>query len=269
MRVWTKWTVCVALLLVGAGPLAAQTNVTSKWENGNLIFWKRGTGESVLPVAPVVFHEDFLGMDFLDNENGSVGIWETVEVSLNTAIGVKADAANGILSMILDADSNAEDAVLYWGDQRGIDVSKAAIFEARVALAVLPTASVTVVFGMVDDHHLDKDTVASSAWFRLQGTNGDRVLVETDDTTNNNDDVDTGLDIVAAAYHYYRIDFGDLSDVRFYIDGDRVGAGTTFDMSNLSAAEAVMQPYFSLDKGSGTPVGTMDVDYVRIWSNRE
>jgi len=250
-------------------PAFGQAKTKSKYLDWNLIFYDRASIESVLPVAPVVFYEDFLGNDFLDTESGSVGIWETVEVNLNTAIAVRADTANGVLAMILDADSNAEDAVLYWGDQRGILVTAGAQFEARVNVATLPTVSTTLVIGMVDDHNLDKDTVNASAWFRIDSAGGAGVVkVETDDTTNDNDDVSAGTTAVAGTYYILRIDFTTITDVRFYINGARVGSGTTFDMSNLTAAEAVMQPYFSLDKGSGTPVGTLDIDYVRIWSDR-
>ena len=47
-----------------------------------------------------------------------------------------------------------------------------------------------------------------------------------------------------------------------------VATATTFDLSNLTDAEGLMQPYFSLDKASGTGLGTFDIDYVRIWSER-
>jgi len=52
------------------------------------------------------------------------------------------------------------------------------------------------------------------------------------------------------------------------VDGARLAAGTTFDMSNLTAGEQQMQPYFSLDKASGTGLGDMNIDYVKIWHNR-
>ena len=92
--------------------------------------------------------------------------------------------------------------------------------------------------------------------------------VETGDTTNNNDDTTTGLTLVAGTFNRFRIDFMDISDVKFYVDGARVASGTTFDMSNLTSAEAQFQPYISLDKASGTGVGTLLVDYVRIWAKR-
>jgi hypothetical protein len=113
---------------------------------------------------------------------------------------------------------------------------------------------------------VDKDTVANHAWFRWQASAV--LLTESDDTTNNNDDTATGLTTVVDTYGIYRIDFTDLTSVKFYVDGVRVSAATTFDMSNLSAAEKIMQPYFSLDKASGTGVGTLQIDYVRLWGPR-
>jgi len=56
--------------------------------------------------------------------------------------------------------------------------------------------------------------------------------------------------------------------VKFFVDGQRVCSDTTFDMSNLSASEQQMQPYFSLDKASGTGLGTLDIDYVKIFQTR-
>jgi len=166
----------------------------------------------------------------------------------------------------LAANSEAEDAVLYHGDNRTFDVGNGLIFETRVNMAVAPGTGVTAVFGMAGDHNLDKDTVAEAAWFRFQASMA--CLVETDDTTNNNDDVATGHTAVAGTYDIYRIDFTEIADVKFFINGARVASGTTFDMSNLTAAEQQMQPYFSLDKATGTGLGDINIDYVKIWQNR-
>ena len=238
----------------------------ARWVNGILTYYDSQTQEQLLPIAPIVFYDDFLGADLMVTETGSTGPWATVEVALNTAMGVSADVANGVLAAIIDADSNAEDAVLYWNNQKGISVKQGAIFEARIRMSVLPTTGVAVVFGMAGDHNLDKDSITEGAWFRFQASAA--LLCESDDTTNNNDDKAAGKTVVATDYHIYRIDFTDIADVRFYYDGEHVAAATTFDMSNLTDAEAVMQPYFSLDKASGTGVGTMLLDYVRIWSKR-
>ena len=108
--------------------------------------------------------------------------------------------------------------------------------------------------------------MTEAAWFRFDADLA--ADVETDDTTNNNDDISTGHTAVAGTYDIYRIDFTTIADVKFFINGTRVATGTTFDMSNLSAAEQQMQPYFSLDKASGTGLGDINIDYVKIFSNR-
>jgi hypothetical protein len=237
----------------------------SKWLRNILEFYDSATAERVLPLAPVVFLDDFLGYQARTSETGSTGTWLTIDVGDATQ-ALKADEPNGAFELALAATSEAEDAVLYWGDQRGLDLGNSASIEFRVDMAVLPTTGVAAVFGVVTDHNLDKDTVAVNAWFRLQASGA--ILVETDDTTNDNDDTATGITAVPGTYNIFRIDFHDLSDVKFYIDGNRVASSTTFDMSNLTSAEQVVQPYMSLDKASGTGVGTMVIDYVRAWSNR-
>lgn len=237
----------------------------SENKGGFLRFYDSATYESTLVIAPVFFQDDFVGVDAVfTTETGSVGIWDTVEVNLNTAIGASADAAGGAVDLIIDADSNAEDAVLYMANQRNFDAGSNLNFEAKVNFSTLPTTGVTAVLGVANDHNLDKDSVAAHAWFRLNASGA--VVVETDDTTNDNDDVSTGVTVVAGETNVFRIDLSDLSDVKFFINGARVASGTTFDMSNLSAGEELMQPYFSLDKASGIGVGTMSINKVTLWS---
>lgn len=224
--------------------------------------------ETLHSLAPVYFYDDFLGKDLMLSESGSAGIWEDVVVATGGTVTVATadDFDNGVAQLALDNTDEAQDAVLYWGDVRGIDIANDCVFEMRAGFSVLPTTGVTVVAGMAGDHNAAKDSVTEAAWFRWQASAA--ALAETDDTTNNNDDISTGETLVAAAFHIFRIDFTALSDVKFSIDGACVATGTTFDMSNLTAAEARMQPYFSLDKASGTGVGTLEVDYVRIWAKR-
>ena len=238
----------------------------ARWQANRLEFYDDQTHERVDPIAPVYFYDDFLCFQLNAAETGNPDVWETVEVDINAAVAVGADVANGVCSLALDADSNAQDAVLYFGDQRPFGVDQNLIFETRLTLSVLPTTGVCAVWGMVDDHNLDKDTVGVSAWFRLDASGA--LDVESDDTTNDNDDKTTGLTLVAGTYYIFRIDYTDTADVKFYVDGTRVSSGVTFDMSNMTAAEGHQQPYYSMDKASGTGVATMLIDYCRIWSDR-
>lgn len=245
----------------------------AKHVGGNLTYYDSATHERVLPVYPLVWMDDFLGAGGLatvpdsgSEENGFPWVKLAVQTGGTVLTAHVADGANGQFQLALDNTSEAQDAVLYFGDQRGFSVKHDAIFETRVRLSVLPTTGVTAVFGLAGDHNLAKDSVTEHAWFRAQASAA--ILAESDDTTNDNDDVATGVTVLATEWRTYRIDFTNLADVRFYIDGVAVGIGTTFDMSNLTDAEAVMQPYFSLDKASGTGVGTMLIDYVRVATNR-
>lgn len=217
-------------------------------------------------IAPLFFYDDFLGKEILQTESGSKGIWDTVEVNLNTAIGLVADASGGQVSLAADSDANAEDAVLYWGDQRGLDINAGLVFEFRGKLLVLPTLTGQFVLGLASDHNLAKDSVAVNAWFKFDG---DGVCVaETDDGTMDNDDKSTGITVLTTEWHVYRIDFTSLTDVRFYIDGVHVATGTTFGMSAVSASTGILQPYFSFDKDADAGVGTFLLDYVKAWQKR-
>ena len=189
--------------------------------------------------------------------------WVAIDVGAATQAYV-ADAS--AIAIALTNASEAQDAAVDYGDQLSWDVTNGGEMEFRAKLTVLPTTGVACVAGIAGPHNLDKDTVANHAWFRWQASAV--LLTESDDTTNNNDDTATGLTTVINTYGIYRIDFADLSDVKFYVDNVRVSSATTFDMSNLSAAEKIMQPYFSLDKASGTGVGTLQVDYVKFWGPR-
>jgi hypothetical protein len=234
---------------------------------GRQVFYDAESYETLLTGYPVQFVEDFLGSAGGGPFDGSA-IWKTIDVSASGTVvtAMLADTTNGQFQLALDAADEDQDAVLYMNDQKPFDVGNGLIFEARINVAVSMGTGVCAVFGMAGDHNLDKDTVTEAAWFRLQAA--DSILVETDDTTNDNDDQDTGIDVVNGTFNIYRIDFTTLSDVKFFIDGVRVLGSTTFDMSNLSASEQQMQPYFSIDKASGDALGTMNIDYVKIFSNR-
>jgi hypothetical protein len=72
---------------------------------------------------------------------------------------------------------------------------------------------------------------------------------------------------LAAVYKTFKIDFEKgLSDVRFFIEGERVAQDTTFDMSALAAGLNV-QPYVAVAKASGTGVPSITVAAVRAIFN--
>ncbi|KKL48834.1 hypothetical protein LCGC14_2321550 [marine sediment metagenome] len=239
----------------------------SKEIGGNLTFYESTTFERVAPLAPVMFYDDFLGTDLNKDESGSNGIWTHIDVSSagNTTPLIAADVANGVARLPLDGgQSEAQESGLTFGNQRPFVLNQGLIFEARVALQMLPTDVAEAVWGLAGDKNAVADTVAEGLWFKADGSGA--ILAETDDASENNDDKSTGTTLTATTFAIFRIDCRVITDIRFSINGDNVATATTFDASNV--ATLALQPYFHIAKASGSGVGVLDIDYVRVWQNR-
>jgi hypothetical protein len=239
------------------------------WHNtGHQVWYDDQTFETLENTYPLQYHDDFLGVAGGQVFDGTYA-WNILEVSAGGAPteAIVANSVNGQFLLHSTTAAEDQDVVLYQPASKTFDVGNGLIFEARINMAVAPGVGVRAVAGMSGPHNLDKDLTANAAWFSWAASMS--TAVETDDTTN-----DTAATAVATAvagtYNIYRIDFTTLANVKFFIDGVRVAASTTFDMSNLNAAEQQMQPYFSLDKtGAGVAGGgDINIDYVKILSNR-
>lgn len=233
----------------------------SFYENGNLTFYDSATHERTHPVAPCVFSDDFLGTGIRTTDT-----WTALDVSTagDTTPLIAPDVANGVARMPLDSTSEAQRSGLTFGDQRPFILNQGLIWEARVSLKVLPTLLAEAVWGLAGDDNSSADAVAQSIWFKADG--GGAIVVENDDGSLTNDDIATGTTVTADSFHIYRIDCSTPSDCRFFIDGDSVATGTTFDISTTPAL--ALQPYFAINKASGAGLGQLEVDYVRVWQNR-
>jgi len=235
------------------------------WKNtGFPIVYDKTTKETILPMFPVVFYDDFIGSAGGSVFDGTM-LWAVVDVNDATE-AIVADSSNGLFLLHLHVTSEDEDAVLYMGNNRNFDISKGLIWEARVNLENLPTLTAEAVWGVCGIHALANDAILVSAWFKADGSGA--LLVETDDTTNDNDDTATGITMAAGTYYNFRIDFTDEEDVKFYVNDVRVAAATTFDMSNLAGDEYKVQPYFDLDKTGDAGLGDLNIDYVRMFQDR-
>lgn len=115
-------------------------------------------------------------------------------------------------------------------------------------------AVTTLVLGLASAQNDTADSVATNAWFRMEGSASlSNVVVESDDAVRDNNDVATGATL-SSTYKKLLLDFTNgLADVRFYLDGARVAAGTLFDMSGITAGQNV-QPFVQLQKASGAGV---------------
>jgi hypothetical protein len=235
----------------------------AKWRNAQLAYYDGTTFETVMPLAPVVFEDDFIGTAI----NGDV--WTTASAGAGTAA-----IASGVLTLTQNVAGADDENGIYMKDDKPFNLEKGPIFETRMAISVAPTIGTEIVFGLFGDSFAlgaNRILVASEllvyAAFGFYTTVGAGLVpvIRTDDGTTNSGVVSTAITAVGLnAYHVYRIDFTSVTNVLFYIDGVRVATGTTFDMS--AGANIMTQPMLMAQKiGIDAGLGIALFDYVRVW----
>lgn len=245
-----------------------KTKCAYNWNGTGLqAFYDASTFETYKVMGANEFIDDFHGADLVipatgSDESGCKWTSKIVGAAPPT-VAKTADAVNGEIACALTADSQKQDAALHMDDQLTFSLAQGVIWEARVKLSVLPSAAAVIAsFGLW------------GAWgdggsaYRVGFTaEGDGVIdCESDDNATDTQ-ATSGVTVTTADWKIYRIDATTQSNIKFYIDGARVAASTTF-ANAASAANAKCQPHFGMYKASGTGVGTMLVDYVKVWQNR-
>lgn len=180
--------------------------------------------------------------------------WTIYDVSSSgtpTYLNITEDG--GAAKLTLASTSEAEIVALYQNNVLIYDVRQLQAVWWIAQVAGIDSVT-TLTMGVGSAQADTADSVATNAWFRIEGSaSTSAVVVETDDATLDLDDKATGQTL-AASYKKFLIDFSNgLGNVQFFIDGARVAAGTLFDMSNLTAGLNV-QPFVQLQKASGTGV---------------
>jgi hypothetical protein len=165
-------------------------------------------------------------------------------------------------TLTLASTTEVENVCLHFNDALDFDIDSIIRMEFRAKVTATLDSATTVVMGLGSARADDPDAVAANAFFKLAGSNV--VVVETDDGTTDNDDNATGVSL-SSTYKRFVIDFsGGKSDVKFYIDGVKVGT-ETFTMSAYSSG---LQPIFQIQKTSDSNTDALTIDYVKVVSRR-
>ena len=164
----------------------------------------------------------------------------------------------GAAALTCAATSEAENLCLYFNDVLPWDLANLQYVKFVAKVAGIDSVT-TLTMGVGSARNDTPDSVATNAWFRMEGSaSTTAVVVETDDNVTDNDDKATGQTL-SSVYKTFLIDFTNgLSDVRFYIEGERVASATTFNMSGLTAGLNV-QPIIQIQKASGTGVPAVTI----------
>ena len=215
----------------------------------------------------IKYCDDFLGHRVYSATAGSnVGhdwlIADTSSAGTPTYAPV-ADSGCGEVALTLVNTNEEENVCLHHGDKRCFPAAKMKRFKARVKTSGTLNAAEMVSFGMCSARADDPDALATHASFRVIG-DSTTVVLETDDGTTDKDDISSGV-ALSSTYKVFEIDFSNLKDVKFFIDGQPVGTSTTFD---ISASTANLQPYVQIQKTAATSTGSVTVDFVEVEARR-
>lgn len=211
----------------------------------------------------VKFCEDFLGSQSLTASPAGSDIWDIADTSSAGTPTYTVGGTNGEATLAFDSQAEVQNVCLYMSDRLNFDIDLIQSIEMRVKTVATLDSATSLAFGLASARADAIDSIAAHASFRLIGDN--TLVVETDDAVTDNDDVATGQTLVAT-YKKFVIDFtGGKSDVKFYVDGKRVAASTTFDMSGYSSG---LQPYVQIQKTADANTDSVVVDYIEVVCKR-
>jgi hypothetical protein len=228
------------------------------------------TTETVARYTTVTLEDDFVGAGHTTiptNGSPSTGypwVQRTVKTGGSPSVAVIANSPAGIIRISLDATSEKQEATHYTNDSLNWDMTNSAVWEVRISNHVLPTGVVEMVYGLQSAWIDGPDNASFYAEFQ-QSASG-VVNMRTKDGVNTLSFA-TNVTMVADAFHIFRIDAMDPTNIRFFIDGAEVSAPKQLSFA-ATGASAVLQPYVSVYKASGTGVGTIDYDMIQLGMNR-
>lgn len=201
-----------------------------------------------------VFIDDFDGVALDTNR------WNVVDTSAaGTPTNSILDAANGQLRLLLDNTSEAQTYGINKNDLLMVHPASEPVLEFGFTTSLDIAANEVVVCGLGSTHNNTFDSIASNAWFRLDGDAD--ILVETDDGTTNDDDNDTTLNMLANSIHHAQINVLSPGNVKFRINNTKCLDSTTFAINSST----MLQPMFIVQKASGTTTPALILDYVALF----
>jgi hypothetical protein len=211
------------------------------------------------------YEDDFIGTSATFPTSADPATpWLVVDASASGTPTYVRNASNAVLT--LAATSEVENLCLAHGDALSFDIDLIQRIQMRVKIGAAFTTGSELVFGLGSARADTTDSVAANAWFKMVGASSTTlVYCESDDGTRDNDDISSGQTL-GTTFKEFIIDFtGGKSNVKFYIDGQRVAASTTFDMSAYSSG---LQPIVQLQKAANTNVDAVTIDYISIECKR-
>jgi hypothetical protein len=227
--------------------------------------------ETAFVPAPCMLYDDFLQPSLVVPLFGALesgADWAKQIVGTATTVGVTGQPG-GMMSVNLPAAAAAQCATLDKGNELNFVLNQGLVFEAKICLHTLPTIGAIACVGLCSAHNNAPDTVAESIWFRWDFATGGLITVENDDTLAGHETskVTTGRTLIADEFVVLKIDCEEIDNIKFFIDGIRVAAGTVFNMNTVAALQ--LQPVVRISAAAAdSSAGSIYVDYIKVWQRR-
>lgn len=171
--------------------------------------------------------------------------------------------SGGGAALTCDTQNEAQNICLYQNNILPFNLLK---IQRMEWLAKVPTtdAALTLFMGLGSSRNDAPDSLTTMVGFRIEGSvSTTNLLCESDDGVTDLDDKASGTTL-ATVFKKLVIDFTNgLSDIRFYVDGERVAASQTFSMAALTSATNV-QPIFQLQKTASAAAIQVVIKDVKI-----
>lgn len=212
--------------------------------------------------------EDFIGTTAVPaSADTSQSVWLTKDTSAAGAptLAVSDDYDAGAFELKVAANDEAEVLTLYWGDQQNIDPAYDPIMTCRLKVVATPAATDTIVFGLASAQNDTPDSVASNAWFRIEGANLNPVI-EADNGTTDTDDKSTGITLTANTWYEFRVDATNHLAVRYFYRATLGGDWTELTTSDTFKVHATtgLQPFVQVQKSGGVTQVDVLIDYIDV-----
>lgn len=213
------------------------------------------------------FEEDFFAVGTLPTALTAGMAWKITDTSAagTPTYAPVSPSATGEVALTLAATSEIENVCLDFGDILPFDIDNLLSAEFRVKVSGC-TSGTIITWGLQSARNDDTNSTTNNVQFKMIGaTSTTAVVVETDDNVNDINTIATGQTL-ATVYKRFYIDFsGGKSNVKFYIDGQRVAASQVFNMVNATSS---LQPFVQIQKAANTNVDSVTIDYIRVEMKR-
>lgn len=238
-------------------------------ETGRLAFYDSSTFETLLPLFPVFFVDDFFGPatdatnDWTEAGEGTsnaqdyqAGVNGWYRINTGTAADKRNEISTG-LDWEAAKSCGCEVKLHTTTSDTGLFLNFGFTDVATEGTGSLSWVDGSLVAGTVD-------SVADDAvMFGVRAETSDNIYALSVIANGTPQSTDTGTDLVLATDHIYRIQLDTAGNARYYIDGEHVA-------THLLAVTTTDDLCFTIGGmlTTGSTAALIDIDYVKIWQNR-